>query len=146
MDSLPNRRLPGLPLWLWLQRMKKRQKPSFRKLFQSPKKPSLVSIRTCLILVYSDHFSGNISPYSTGAPGASLTSTSVDPQTQSSKLLWDEEELMFEDISNPPKGKGKEKDVGKRRAYVRVITSLGGSLNLELYCEKVRELCLNALL
>jgi peptidyl-prolyl cis-trans isomerase-like protein 2 len=43
---------------------------------------------------------------------------------------------MFEDIL---KGKGKEKDVGKRRAYVRVVTSLGGaSLNLELYCEKVR--------
>jgi hypothetical protein len=33
---------------------------------------------------------GNISPYSSGAPGASLTSTSVDPQTQSSQLLWDE--------------------------------------------------------
>ena len=46
---------------------------------------------------------------------------------------------MFEAISNPPKGKGKEKDVGKRRAYVRVITSLGGSLNLELYCEKVSD-------
>lgn len=46
---------------------------------------------------------------------------------------------MFEDISNPLKGKGKEKDVGKRRAYVRVVTTLGGgSLNLELFCEKVR--------
>ena len=45
---------------------------------------------------------------------------------------------MFDNIANPPKGKGKEKDVGKRRAYVRVVTSLGGSsLNLELYCEKV---------
>jgi peptidyl-prolyl cis-trans isomerase-like protein 2 len=33
---------------------------------------------------------GNISPYSSGAPGASLTSTSVDPQTQNSQLLWDE--------------------------------------------------------
>lgn len=33
---------------------------------------------------------GNVSPYSSGAPGASLTSTSVDPQTQSSQLLWDE--------------------------------------------------------
>lgn len=45
---------------------------------------------------------------------------------------------MFEDVSKPLKGKGKEKDVGKRRAYVRVVTSLGGaSLNLELYCEKV---------
>ena len=80
---------------------------------------------------------GNVSPYSSGLPGASLTSTSVDPTTQTSRLVWDEEELMFEAISNPPKGKGKEKDVGKRRAYVRVITSLGGSLNLELYCEKV---------
>ena len=50
---------------------------------------------------------------------------------------------MFEDFANPPKGKGKEKDVGKRRAYVRVITSLGGGLNLELYCEKVSsiEIC-----
>jgi hypothetical protein len=64
----------------------------------------------------------------------------VDPNAQgNSKLLWDEEELMFEDISKPLKGKGKEKDLGKRRAYVRVVTSLGGaSLNLELYCEKVR--------
>lgn len=44
---------------------------------------------------------------------------------------------MFDAIANPPKGKGKEKDVGKRRAYVRVVTTLGGSLNLELYCEKV---------
>ena len=51
--------------------------------------------------------------------------------------MWDEEELMFEAISNPPKGKGKEKDVGKRRAYVRIVTSLGGSLSVELYCEKV---------
>ena len=44
---------------------------------------------------------------------------------------------MFEAISNPPKGKGKEKDVGKRRAYARIVTSLGGSLSVELYCEKV---------
>jgi peptidyl-prolyl cis-trans isomerase-like protein 2 len=52
---------------------------------------------------------------------------------------FEKEELMFEDISKPLKGKAKEKDVGKRRAYVRVVTSLGGaSLNLELYCEKVR--------
>lgn len=46
---------------------------------------------------------------------------------------------MFERIQNPVKGKGKEKDVGKRRAYVRVVTSLGGGLNLELFCEKVRD-------
>ena len=81
---------------------------------------------------------GNVSPYSSGQAGASLTSTSVTPQTGGSRLLWDEEELMFEALSNPTKGKGKEKDVGKRRAYVRVVTSLGGSLNLELFCEKAR--------
>ena len=46
---------------------------------------------------------------------------------------------MFDEFANPPKGKGKEKDVGKRRAYVRVVTSLGGgALNLGLFCEKVR--------
>ena len=33
---------------------------------------------------------GNISPYSSGALGASLTSTSVDPQTATSRLIWDE--------------------------------------------------------
>ncbi|TFY71440.1 hypothetical protein EVG20_g1564 [Dentipellis fragilis] len=88
----------------------------------------------------------NVSPYSSGLPGASLTSTSVDPQTGSAKLVWDEEELMFEDISKPLKGKGKEKDIGKRRAYVRVVTSLGGSLNLELYCEKAPKTCYNFLM
>ncbi|KAJ7783665.1 cyclophilin-like domain-containing protein [Mycena maculata] len=90
----------------------------------------------------------NVSPYSSGLPGASLTSTFVDPQAAgSSKLVWDEEELMFEDIANPLKGKGKEKDVGKRRAYVRVVTNLGGSsLNLELFCEKAPKTCYNFLM
>lgn len=46
---------------------------------------------------------------------------------------------MFDEFQTLPKGKGKEKDVGRRRAYVRVVTSLGGgALNLELFCEKVR--------
>ena len=53
---------------------------------------------------------------------------------------------MFEDISKPLKGKGKEKDLGKRRAYVRVVTTLGGSLNLELYCEKAPKTCYNFLM
>ncbi|KAI0304773.1 cyclophilin-like protein [Russula brevipes] len=88
----------------------------------------------------------NISPYSSGAPGASLTSTSVDPQVATSRLVWDEEEIMFESIQNPVKGKGKEKDVGKRRAYVRVVTSLGGGLNLELFCEKAPKTCYNFLM
>ncbi|KIY63720.1 cyclophilin-like protein [Cylindrobasidium torrendii FP15055 ss-10] len=88
----------------------------------------------------------NVSTYSNGLPGASLTSTSVDPVQHQTKLVWDEEEMMFEEISNPLKGKGKEKDVGKRRAYVRVVTSLGGgSLNLELYCDKAPKTCYNFL-
>lgn len=54
---------------------------------------------------------------------------------------------MYEAISNPLKGKAKEKDVGKRRAYVRVVTSLGGgSLNLELFCEKAPKTCYNFLM
>jgi len=54
---------------------------------------------------------------------------------------------MFEEFSNPPKGKGKEKDVGKRRAYCRVITSLGGGgLNIELFCEKAPKTCYNFLM
>jgi len=36
------------------------------------------------------------------------------------------------------KREGKEKDLGKRRAYVRVVTTLGGgSLTWKLFCEKV---------
>ena len=42
--------------------------------------------------------SGNISPYSTGLPGASLTSTSVDPQLSSSKLVWDEVWVLIAQI------------------------------------------------
>ncbi|KAG8834163.1 Peptidyl-prolyl cis-trans isomerase cyp8 [Serendipita sp. 399] len=79
----------------------------------------------------------NVSPYSSGLPGASLTSTSLDPHTATTPAMFDEEELMFDAIQNPLKAK-KDKDLGKRRAYVRVVTSLGGSLNLELYCEKAR--------
>ncbi|KAK7694914.1 hypothetical protein QCA50_002102 [Cerrena zonata] len=61
----------------------------------------------------------NASPYSTGLPGASLTSTSVDPQTQSSQLLWDEEELMFDDFANPGREKGRRKTLD-----VAVLTSV----------------------
>jgi peptidyl-prolyl cis-trans isomerase-like protein 2 len=75
----------------------------------------------------------NISPYSTGNTGASLTSTSVAPVTASSIALFDEEELMYDEISTVR----KEKDRAKKRAYVRMVTNMGGSLNLELFCEKV---------
>ncbi|KAG8940531.1 Peptidyl-prolyl cis-trans isomerase cyp8 [Tulasnella sp. 424] len=84
----------------------------------------------------------NASPYSTGAAGASLTSTSLDPLTKGEMALYDEEELMFEDISR----ERKEKDRIKRRAYVRMVTNLGGSLNLELFCDKAPKTCYNFLM
>lgn len=89
-----------------------------------------------LVTSQSHNLTDNASPFSSGLSGASLTSTSIDPHTASTPAMFDEEELMFDDFQNPPKAR-KEKDLGKLRAYVRVVTSMGGSLNLELYCEKV---------
>ena len=56
--------------------------------------------------------------------------------TETDVALFDEEELMYDDIQLVK----KEKDRAKKRAYVRMVTNLGGSLNLELFCEKVRYL------
>ncbi|KAG8899520.1 Peptidyl-prolyl cis-trans isomerase cyp8, partial [Tulasnella sp. 403] len=84
----------------------------------------------------------NASPYSTGAAGASFTSTSLDPLTKGEMALYDEEELMFDDISRDR----KEKDRIRRRAYVRMVTNLGGSLNLELFCDKAPKTCYNFLM
>ncbi|KAG8936518.1 Peptidyl-prolyl cis-trans isomerase cyp8 [Tulasnella sp. 418] len=84
----------------------------------------------------------NASPYSTGAAGASLTSTSLDPLTKGEMALYDEEELMFDEIAK----ERKEKDKVKQRAYVRMVTNMGGSLNLELYCEKAPKTCYNFLM
>lgn len=53
--------------------------------------------------------------------------------TETDVALFDEEELMYDDIQFVK----KEKDRAKKRAYVRMVTNMGGSLNLELFCEKV---------
>jgi peptidyl-prolyl cis-trans isomerase-like protein 2 len=45
---------------------------------------------------------------------------------------------MFDDISKERSQKAQKKNLASRRAYVRMVTNLGGSLNLELFCEKVR--------
>ena len=83
----------------------------------------------------------NASPYSSGNTGASLTSTAVAPMTETDVALFDEEELMYDDIQLVK----KEKDRAKKRAYVRMVTNLGGSLNIELFCEKVRYLMIPGL-
>ncbi|QRW18602.1 peptidyl-prolyl cis-trans isomerase, cyclophilin-type protein [Rhizoctonia solani] len=78
----------------------------------------------------------NVSPFASGYTGASLTSTSLDPMTRSDAAMFDEEELMFDDISKERSQKAQKKNLASRRAYVRMVTNLGGSLNLELFCEK----------
>ncbi|CAE6521162.1 unnamed protein product, partial [Rhizoctonia solani] len=85
----------------------------------------------------------NVSPYASGYTGASLTSTSLDPMTKSDAALFDDEELMFDDISKERPLKSQKKNLASRRAYVRMVTNLGGSLNLELFCEKAPKTCYN---
>ncbi|KZO96260.1 peptidylprolyl isomerase-like protein 2 [Calocera viscosa TUFC12733] len=83
----------------------------------------------------------NAAGYTNNAASASLTSTSSDLATANSQLLIDEEEFMFEQISAAT----KEKDRAKMKAYVRVLTNLGGSLNLELHCDRAPKTCYNFL-
>ncbi|EUC56374.1 peptidyl-prolyl cis-trans isomerase, cyclophilin-type protein [Rhizoctonia solani AG-3 Rhs1AP] len=85
----------------------------------------------------------NVSPFASGHTGASLTSTSLDPMTKSDAAMFDEEELMFDDISKERPLKNQKKNLASRRAYVRMVTNLGGSLNLELFCEKAPKTCYN---
>ena len=53
--------------------------------------------------------------------------------TETDVTLFDEEELMYSDIQLVKKEKGR----AKKRAYVLMATNMGGSLDLELFCEKV---------
>ncbi|PWN52921.1 hypothetical protein IE53DRAFT_384635 [Violaceomyces palustris] len=79
----------------------------------------------------------NLGVASTGMTAASFTSSGLTPRTKSEKVLIDEEEYMFEQVS---KGKGKEKEKG----YVRISTNFG-PLNLELHCDKAPKTCYNFL-
>lgn len=65
----------------------------------------------------------NAAHFSTGAVAQSFTSTAVETVTINEKALINEDEYMYKKI--------------KTKAYVRIVTNLG-SLNMELYCDKVR--------
>ncbi|WVO18749.1 peptidyl-prolyl cis-trans isomerase-like 2 [Cryptococcus decagattii] len=73
----------------------------------------------------------NASNYSSGRAAASLTSTSLMPETKSERALFDEEEYMFEELSRPT----KEKDRQKSKAYATITTNLG-PLNVELHGDR----------
>jgi len=83
----------------------------------------------------------NAAGYTNNAASASFTSTASDLATANTQLLIDEEEFMFEQISAVT----KDKDRAKMQAYVRVLTNLGGSLNLELHCDRAPKTCYNFL-
>lgn len=72
----------------------------------------------------------NAAAFSTGKASASLTSTSADLSTKSDRALIDEEEWMFERILPGEKG------------YVAIKTNFG-TLNLELFCDKVSTMPIN---
>ncbi|EJT97800.1 peptidyl-prolyl cis-trans isomerase-like 2 [Dacryopinax primogenitus] len=83
----------------------------------------------------------NAAGYTNNAASASLTSTASELTTTNTQLLIDEEEFMFEQISAVT----KEKDRARMKAYVRMMTNMGGSLNLELHCDRAPKTCYNFL-
>lgn len=72
--------------------------------------------------------SRNAAPYSTGAMGASLTSTARVPVTKQEAAIIDEDVLRYREV--------------KKKGYVRLTTNLG-DLNLELHCDMVPKTCEN---
>ncbi|OWZ51458.1 peptidyl-prolyl cis-trans isomerase-like 2 [Cryptococcus neoformans 125.91] len=73
----------------------------------------------------------NASNYSSGRAAASLTSTSLMPETKSERAMFDEEEYMFEELSRPT----KDKDRQKSKAYATITTNFG-PLNVELHGDR----------
>ncbi|XP_014775998.1 RING-type E3 ubiquitin-protein ligase PPIL2 [Octopus bimaculoides] len=70
----------------------------------------------------------NSAHYSTGAVAAAFTSTTLDPNTQHTPAIIDEEVLVYERV--------------KKKGYIRLTTNKG-ILNLELHCEMVPKTCDN---
>ncbi|GAB1608219.1 RING-type E3 ubiquitin-protein ligase PPIL2-like [Argonauta hians] len=70
----------------------------------------------------------NAAHYSTGAVAASFTSTTLDPNTQHTPAIIEEDVLVYERV--------------KKKGYVRVMTNKG-ALNLEINCEMVPKTCDN---
>jgi len=75
---------------------------------------------------------------STGRAGASFTSSSLTPQTTSEQIAVDEEEVMFEFMSQAQARQTK-------KALVRLQTNFGDLL-LELYANKAPRTCYNFLM
>ncbi|GMK57825.1 hypothetical protein CspeluHIS016_0406590 [Cutaneotrichosporon spelunceum] len=73
----------------------------------------------------------NATNFTTGRAAASLTSTTLGPEVKNERAMYDEEELMFEELSKVT----KDKDRLKSRAYATIMTNYGG-LNVELYGDR----------
>ncbi|GAA5827473.1 hypothetical protein JCM11251_003827 [Rhodosporidiobolus azoricus] len=75
----------------------------------------------------------NTATVSTNRAAASLTSTAAGPYTKMENALWDEEDLMYEQV----------RERGEK-AYVRMRTS-SGELNFELFADRAPRTCYNFL-
>ncbi|KAL7423807.1 cyclophilin peptidyl-prolyl cis-trans isomerase Cyp8 [Cryptotrichosporon argae] len=73
----------------------------------------------------------NASNFTTGRAAASLTSTTFGPQVKNERAMYDEEELMFEELKKAT----KDKDRLKSKAYATIMTNFGG-LNVELHGDR----------
>ncbi|GAA5913238.1 hypothetical protein JCM6882_000040 [Rhodosporidiobolus microsporus] len=89
--------------------------------------PSLVSSAGAAPTPY------NTATVSTNRAAASLTSTAAGPYTKMENALWDEEDLMYEQV--------RERN---EKAYVRMRTS-SGELNFELFADRAPRTCYNFL-
>lgn len=70
---------------------------------------------------------------STGMTAASFTSSGLTPRTKTERIAVDEEEAMFESVSQK-----------RAQGLVRLQTNFG-ALNIELYCDKAPRTCYNFL-
>ncbi|RXK37207.1 peptidyl-prolyl cis-trans isomerase-like 2 [Tremella mesenterica] len=89
------------------------------------KKEGIIAKRKIEQLAY------NTSNFTTGRASASLTSTTMTPETTNARALFDEEEFMFEEMRRPV----KEKERLKSKAYATIMTNFGG-LNVELHGDR----------
>lgn len=70
----------------------------------------------------------NAAHYTTGDAAASFTSTALNPYSESTRALLDEDEFMYKRI--------------KSKTYARIITNYG-NINIELFSDKVPRTCHN---
>ncbi|KAK0537536.1 cyclophilin peptidyl-prolyl cis-trans isomerase Cyp8 [Tilletia horrida] len=86
----------------------------------------------------------NVSHVSTNRVAAAFTSSGLTPTTQTERRMYDEDELMFDQVAKGVGLGSEQKGKGGIKAYVRLTTNFG-PLNLELHVDKAPKTCYNFL-